>query len=120
MEKVERIFPDNIPKAIGPYTPVTAVGDLIFVSGQIPVNPETSNIDQPDIEWQTHRCMLNLKAALEGADSSFNHVTKCTILLTNMGDFPVVNGIYETYFEKGKYPARICYAVAALPKESKI
>ena len=118
MEKVQRIYPKGIPKAIGPYTPVTAFNDLIFVSGQIPVNPKTGNIESQDIEKQTHQVMQNLKAALLGADSNFSLVTKCTILLTNMADFAKVNEAYQSYFEKDKYPSRICYAVAALPKNS--
>lgn len=64
MERVERIYPEGMPKAIGPYTPVTAYHDLIFISGQIPVNPESGNIESQDIEQQTHQVMRNLGAAL--------------------------------------------------------
>lgn len=120
MERIERIFPGGIPKAVGPYSPVTAVGDLLFISGQIPINPETNNIDSEDIEWQAHQCMKNLRAAVEGADSNLSLVTKTTVLLTDMSVFPKINDIYASYFEQGKYPARACYAVAALPKGSKI
>lgn len=114
------MFPSGIPKAIGPYTPVTAIGDLIFVSGQIPINPETGAIDHDNIEWQTHQVMKNLRNALEGADSSFSSVAKTTILLTDLGNFEKVNAIYGSYFDEGKFPARICYAVSALPRGSLI
>jgi 2-iminobutanoate/2-iminopropanoate deaminase len=120
MHRVERIFPDFLPKAVGPYSPVTAVGDMLFISGQIPINPETGNIDSEDIEWQAHQCMKNLKAAVEGADSSLNYVAKTTILLTDMAVFAKINDVYSSYFEPGKYPARACYAVAGLPRGSKI
>lgn len=120
MERVERIFPEGLPKAIGPYSPVTSVGDLLFVSGQLPINPTTGNIDSEDIEWQTHQVMKNLKCALEGADSSLSLVSKTTILLANINTFPKVNEIYGSYFEVGKYPARATYAVAALPKAASI
>jgi 2-iminobutanoate/2-iminopropanoate deaminase len=114
------VFPPGIPKAIGPYSPVTAVGDLIFVSGQIPINPETGTIDHNDIEWQAHQVMKNLKNALEGADSSFSSVAKTTILLTDLANFEKVNAIYGSYFAEGKFPARACYAVTALPRGSLI
>ena len=80
-QNMERIFPKGIPAAIGPYSPVTRVGDLLFISGQIPVNPETGNIESNDIELQTHQVMKNLKNAIEGAGSSFSSTVKTTILL---------------------------------------
>ncbi len=98
MERVERIFPQNLPKALGPYSPVTAVGDLLFISGQIPVNPETGNVDQNNIEWQAHQAMKNLRSAVEGADSSMSHIAKTTILLSDLGNFAKVNEIYGSYF----------------------
>lgn len=119
MERIERIFPGGL-KVVAPYSPVTAVGDLLFISGQIPLNPETGNIDSEDIEWQAHQVMKNLKAAVEGADSNLNLVAKTTVLLTDMAVFPKINDIYASYFEQGKYPARACYAVTALPKGAKI
>lgn len=79
---LQRIFPEGIPKAIGPYSPVTTAGSLVFVSGQIPVDPNTNEIEAKDIEGQTHQVMKNLLKALEGAGCSFNNVTKTTVLLT--------------------------------------
>ena len=116
MERLERIIPDNLPKAVGPYYPVTAVGDLLFISGQIPINPETNAVDHNDIEWQTHQVMKNLKNAVEGSDSCMNNIAKCTILLTDMNNFAKVNDIYGSYFEGGKFPARACFSVVGLPK----
>jgi 2-iminobutanoate/2-iminopropanoate deaminase len=80
-----------LPDAVGPYSPVTAIGDLIFVSGQIPINPKTNKIDSEDIADQTHQVMKNLKNALEGADSNFALVAKTTILLTDINNFAKVN-----------------------------
>lgn len=116
MDRVERVFPEGLPKAIGPYSPVTAVGELLYISGQIPINPETGNVDQNDIEWQTHQVMKNLKNAVEGADSSLSNIAKTTILLTDLNNFAKVNEIYGSYFEQGRYPARACYSVVGLPK----
>lgn len=116
MSKVERVFPEGMPAAIGPYSPVTIVGDMIFVSGQIALNPITNKIESNDIVDQTHQVMRNLKTALEGADSNLNMVVKTTILLTDINMFAKVNDVYGEYFEKGKYPARVTYAVSALPK----
>ena len=120
MERIERIIPPNIPKAIGPYFPVTGFGDLLFISGQIPIVPETGNIERSDIEGQTEQVMKNLKNAVEGSDSSMSNIAKCTILLTDLNNFAKVNEIYGTYFENGKYPARACYSVVGLPKGSLI
>lgn len=120
MDRIERIFPGGLPKAVGPYSPVTSVGDLLYISGQIPINPETNAVDSDEIEWQAHQVMKNLKSAVEGADSSLSHIAKTTILLTDMGVFAKINDIYASYFEQGKYPARACYAVSALPKGVKI
>ena len=78
---MKRIFPKGIPAAIGPYCPAAKVGDVIYISGQIPVNPETGNIESDDIELQAHQVMKNLKNAIEGAGSSFTSTIKTTILL---------------------------------------
>lgn len=118
MDSVERVFPKGLPAAIGPYTPVTVMGSTVFISGQIPINPESGNIEATDIEGQTHQVMKNLKAALEGVGLTFSDVAKTNVLLTDMGFFLKFNAIYAEYFEKNKYPARVCYAVKGLPKDS--
>lgn len=79
---IQRVFPEGMPKAIGPYTPITSIGNVVFVSGQIPVNPETNEIDAKDIEGQTHQVMKNLQAALAGVGCNFSSVSKTTVLLT--------------------------------------
>lgn len=118
MDSVERVFPKGLPAAIGPYTPVTVIGSTVFISGQIPINPESGNIEATEIEGQTHQVMKNLKAALEGVGLTFSDVAKTNVLLTDMAFFAKFNAIYAEYFEENKYPARVCYAVKGLPKDS--
>ncbi len=118
MDSVERVFPKGLPAAIGPYSPVTVMGTTVFVSGQIPINPESGNIESQDIEGQTHQVMKNLKAALAGVGLTFSDVAKTNVLLADMGFFAKFNAIYAEYFEKDRYPARVCYAVKGLPKDS--
>ncbi|MFM7850326.1 MAG: Rid family hydrolase, partial [Flammeovirgaceae bacterium] len=72
--------------------------NMLFISGQIPINPESGNIDSNDIEWQAHQVMKNLKNAIEGAGSNMNNVLKTTVLLVDMSVFPKVNEIYSSYF----------------------
>lgn len=116
-DSVERIFPQNVPTAIGPYTPVTVAGNMVYVSGQIAINPKTGNVENFDIYNQTYQVMENLKYALIGAGVTFSDVAKTTVLLADMSYFNAFNTIYASYFEKDKYPARTCYAVKGLPKD---
>jgi 2-iminobutanoate/2-iminopropanoate deaminase len=111
------ISTDLAPKAIGPYSQGIMVGDLIFLSGQIPVDPATGEIvtgDDP-IVTQTHQSMNNVKNILESQGLSFNNVIKSTVFITDMNDFPKVNEAYAQYFQ-GTYPARSCVQVGKLPK----
>lgn len=110
-DSIERLYPPNVPAAIGPYTPVTVANGFVYVSGQIAINPKTGNIEADDILGQTYQVMFNLKAALEGAGVTFSDVIKTTVLLTDMSYFNTFNSIYAQFFEKNKYPARACYAV---------
>ena len=80
--QIERIFPEGMPAAVGPYSPVTKVGNIVFISGQLPINPENGEIEAKDIAGQTIQVMKNLKTALEGASCTFSSVAKTTILLT--------------------------------------
>ena len=80
-----------MPAAVGPYSTVTSIEQLLFISGQLPLNPTTATIESEDIEAQTHQCMTNLKTAVEGSGSSLDLVAKTTILLTDMSVFPKVN-----------------------------
>lgn len=107
------------PDAIGPYSQAVKINKMVFLSGQIAIDPKTQQFIDGDIETQTKRVLDNLKAVLEAAGSALENVVKTTIFLTNINDFPKVNEIYASYFSSGK-PARSTVCVAALPKNAKI
>ncbi len=110
---------EEAPKAIGPYSPAVKVGNLVFVSGQLPVDPATGEIAGDDIEVQTKRSLENLKAVLKPYALDFSHIVKVTIFLKDMNNFPQVNEIYSQYFTN-KYPSRSCIEVSRLPKDVQI
>lgn len=114
MRTMEKIFTENAPAAIGPYSQAMKVGNLVYTSGQIPIDPTTGNIESQDITGQTEQVMKNLDAVLTAAGSSFDKAVKTLCFLKDMGDFAAFNEVYAKYFT-GK-PARSCVAVAALPK----
>jgi 2-iminobutanoate/2-iminopropanoate deaminase len=105
----------NAPAPIGPYSQAVKTGNLLFISGQIPVDPATGNVEAKDITGETHQVMHNLRAILTAAGVSFDQVVKTTILLSDMALFGDVNTVYGKYFT-GNFPARETYAVKALPK----
>jgi 2-iminobutanoate/2-iminopropanoate deaminase len=105
----------NAPAPIGPYSQAVQSGNLLFISGQIPINPATGAIEASDIISETHQVMHNLRAILTAAHITFDHVLKTTILLSDMSLFAEVNEIYGKYFT-GDFPARETYAVKTLPK----
>jgi len=107
------------PGAIGPYSQAIRVGDFLFCSGQIGLDPNTGNLAGDDVKIQAQRAMENIKAVLESQGLAFENVVKSTIFLTSMADFPLVNEVYGAYFPK-EPPARSCVAVAALPKGAKV
>src|SRR5271170_6740864 len=111
------ILAQNAPRPIGPYSQAIKSGNLIFCSGQIALDPTTGAMQGPDIETQTRRVMENVKAVLDAAGSSLEHVLKTTIFLKSMNDFPKVNEIYGSYFT-GTPPARSTVEVSRLPKEA--
>lgn len=113
---MEKIFTDKAPAAIGPYSQAMKVGGLVFTSGQIPINPESGNIDAKDITAQTEQVCKNLVAVLEAAGSSAEKVVKTTCFLSDMENFAAFNGVYARYFPV--CPARSCVAVKTLPKGS--
>lgn len=113
------IYTETAPKAIGPYSQAVLVGDLLFVSGQIPLDPETMTIVSDDVKVQTHQVLKNLKAILAEADMSFNNVVKTTVFIKDMNDFAAINEVYAEYFTTTK-PARACVEVARLPKDVKV
>ena len=105
---------NNAPAAIGPYSQAKIVGNLVFTSGQIPINPATGNVEGDNIEAQAEQICKNLSAVLEAAGSSLDKAVKTTCFLYDMDDFAVFNEVYAKYFTSK--PARSCVAVKALPK----
>lgn len=117
MKKI--IHTENAPQAIGPYSQAVAVSNLLFISGQIPANPQTREIVS-EISEATHQVMRNLEAILSEAGTDFSNVVKTTIFLKDMNDFAMVNEIYASYFAEGVYPARETVQVAKLPSDVKV
>ena len=111
---MKKIFTDKAPAAIGPYSQAMMVGNLLYTSGQIPINPTSGNIEACGIEAQTEQVCQNLGAVLKAAGASFDSVVKTTCFLADMADFAAFNGIYAKYFTS--CPARSCVAVKTLPK----
>jgi 2-iminobutanoate/2-iminopropanoate deaminase len=107
------------PKAIGPYSPAVQAGNLLFVSGQVPIDPATGNMIEGDIAAQTRRVLDNVGALLEAGGVSFANVVRTTVFLADMNDFVAVNQVYGEYFAE-PYPARATVQVARLPKDSRI
>ena len=113
------IATDEAPKAIGPYSQAIASGDLVFTSGQIPLDPETQEMVKGDIRAQAERVMENLRGVLQAAGTSFGQVVKTTIFLADLADFAAVNEVYGKRFT-GSPPARSTVQVAALPKGARV
>lgn len=115
---MRRIISTNkAPAAIGPYSQVNVFGNMVFASGQIPLDPETGEIVGTTIEEQTHQVLKNVKALVEAAGSSMDKVLKTTVFIKNMDDFAKMNAIYAEYFKEGSYPSRSAVEVARLPKD---
>ncbi len=112
---MKEIKTNNAPLAIGPYSQAIVTNNMVFISGQIPVNPETEEIPS-GIEAQANLVFTNIKNLLEASGSGIDKVVKTTVFIQNMSDFVAVNKIYETYFTE-PYPARSCVEVAKLPKD---
>jgi len=105
----------SAPAPIGPYSQAVQAGNLLFVSGQVPIDPATGNVVQQDIQAETKQVMENIKAILNEAGMDFTNIVKTTIFLTDMGTFAQVNEVYGSYF-KSNFPARETVQVSALPK----
>ena len=103
------------PAAIGPYSQAICCGDLVFTSGQLPLDPVSGTMPAT-IEEQTRQSLTNIKAVLAAEGLTMDDVVKTTVFLQNMGDFAAMNGVYATFFSEGKYPARSAVEVAKLPK----
>jgi reactive intermediate/imine deaminase len=109
------IATEAAPAAIGPYSQAVKVGSTVWISGQIPLDPETMVVVEGDISAQAEQVFKNLSAIAEAAGGSLNHSVKINISLTDLGDFDAVNTVMKSFFAE-PYPARACVQVAALPK----
>lgn len=109
----------NAPAAIGPYSQAVVTDRIMFLSGQVPINPESGNIESEDIAAQTEQVMKNLAAVLDSEGLTFKNVAKATIFLTDLKNFQVVNEIYDSHLG-GVKPARATIEVSALPKGAKV
>lgn len=115
----KKIFTPKGAVIVGPYSPAVEAGDLIFFSGQIPIDSATGKIIEGDVKSQTEQCLKNLTSVLDAAGVTPDDVVKTTIYLTDMNDYAMVNEAYGSYF-KAPYPARTAIAVCALPLGSKV
>lgn len=109
------IHTPNAPAAIGPYSQAVQAGNMLFVSGQIPIDPATGSFAGDDIATQTRQVLTNLKNILEAAGYSCADVVKTTVLLADIGDFAAMNAVYAEFFPENS-PARACFAVKDLPR----
>ena len=116
MKKI--IHTDHAPKAVGPYSQAVEAGNTLYISGQIPVNPETGEVPVT-IEEQTAQCLKNIRAILEEAGYTIDNVVKSTVLLDDINDFAAMNEVYASVYTRDM-PARVCYEVAKLPLGVKI
>ena len=114
MKKI--VFTDKAPAPIGPYNQAVLIGNTLYTSGQIALNPATMELVLDTIETETKQVMENMKAVLEAAEMSFENVVKTTIFIMDMGDFARINAVYGSYFDESNAPARETVQVAGLPK----
>jgi len=117
MRKV--VHAEAAPRAVGPYSQAIVAAGCVWASGQIPLDPATGEMVRSGIEDETRRVLQNLRAVLLAAGSDLARAIKCTVYLTDLADFEVVNGVYGEFFE-GDPPARVCVEVAALPKGASV
>lgn len=112
---LQTINTNKAPQAIGPYSQAVIAQGILYVSGQIPLDPQTGEVVSDDVSIQTKRVLDNMKAVVEAAEAGMDQVVKVTIYLVDMQQFATINEIYGTYFE-APYPARACVEVSKLPK----
>jgi len=115
----EVVFTERAPKPIGPYSQAIRLGNLLFVSGQIPIDPATNEVAKGGIKEQTERVLENVKAILEAANMTLDDVVMAFVYLSDMADFPQFNEVYSRYF-KERPPARVTVAVKSLPRDVKV
>ncbi len=111
---MKKISTDKAPAAIGPYSQAILAGDFLYASGQIPINPETGNVEAEGITTQAEQSIKNVGEILKAAGTDYDHVVKTTCFLTDIADFAAFNEVYAKYFTQN--PARSCVAVKDLPK----
>jgi len=119
MSAKQAVSSPDAPKAIGPYSQAVRAGQLLFLSGQVPIDPRTGQLVDGDIAAQTRRVFDNLQAVLSAGGRSFADVVRTTVFLADMNDFAAVNEVYGQYF-KEPYPARATVQVARLPKDARV
>jgi len=115
----EAVSTESAPKAIGPYSQAVRAGGLLFVSGQVPLDPATGQIVSGDIAAQTHQVFRNIGEILAAGGASFDHVVRTTVFLADMNDFAAMNDVYGTYFA-APAPARATVQVSRLPRDARI
>jgi 2-iminobutanoate/2-iminopropanoate deaminase len=115
----EIVSTENAPGAIGPYSQAVKAGNMVFVSGQIPIDPNTGEFVAGDIPEQTRQVLKNLSAILEAAGASLNDVVKTTVFLADMNDFAAMNAVYAEFFNDNK-PARATVQAARLPRDARV
>lgn len=116
---ITEIHTNDAPGAVGPFSQAIKVGNLLFVSGQLPIDPATGEFNSDDAASQAEQCLKNLAAIAAAAGTSLANTVKTTVLLTDLGGFADINEVYAGFFAK-PYPARACYEVKALPKGAKV
>lgn len=121
IDMVKVINTDKAPAAIGPYVQAIDLGNILFVSGQLPINTESG--EMPDcVKNQAEQSLANIKAILSAASYGVNHIVKTTIFLADMNDFVAVNSVYDEFFKQNNatFPARSCVQVVKIPKSAKV
>ena len=118
MKKI--IHVPNAPRPLAPYSPAVVANGFVFVSGQIPLDPQTGDLVSADIETETHQVMQNVEAVLKASGSDWNQVVKTSIFLTDLSDYAAVNGVYAQYFDNQTAPARECVQVVRLPRGARV
>lgn len=113
--EIRTVQTENAPKAVGPYAQATVYGNLVFCSGQVPLDPGTGELAGSTPEEQAQQCLKNLQAVLSAAGSSLQQALKITIYITDMKQFSVINKVYGQFLQE-PYPARACIEVSGLPK----
>ncbi|HLM09710.1 MAG TPA: Rid family detoxifying hydrolase [Thermoleophilaceae bacterium] len=116
MPEREVVSTDSAPAAIGPYSQAIRTGNLLFCSGQIPLDPSSGELVKADVTGQARRCLENLAAVCEAAGASLANAVRCTVYLGDMGDFARVNEVYGEFFDGDEPPARVAVAAAGLPR----